>query len=206
MRIFVLFFKITPYVDLFPGKLKRIFIYKSFQLESIVIVIYLLVGFIYDFAELSRNIVYFLGMFAAVVTCLCVIAMKNPLALLAILHGIIITIQIARLLRLDFLIFIWVSVIGTATLRVTKIYFLFNCSNFYLFQKISLGIFITLQILFSLLYIDTMLENDTEHSTKLCVYGFLYTLFVTTCFNEDRELHVIPRIIVYEIGAAVLPL
>ncbi|KAL4647795.1 hypothetical protein GN956_G8164 [Arapaima gigas] len=172
MRIFVLY-KITPYVNLFPEKLCHIFKYKIFQLENFVIVIYLLVGFIIDFTtkftpNTTDKVLFGVGISSALAASLGAIFILNPLALLAFLHGIIIFgVQIGRPFRLDFVVFIWVSVIGTAILGVTKRRFLSNCSNFYLFQKIFFGIFITLQILFSLLYLDIMLENDTEHSTKL---------------------------------------
>ncbi|XP_048827193.1 uncharacterized protein LOC125704988 isoform X6 [Brienomyrus brachyistius] len=107
--------------------------------------------------------------------------------------------------RLEHIIPIAVACLGICACCIAK---MVQCSfrHFYLVQKILLGIFITLQLILSLLYVSAILEHDKGRPVKICEFVFFYILTATKNDDWDRNAHLAkPRKYAYFLGTFGLP-
>ncbi|XP_072574798.1 uncharacterized protein [Paramormyrops kingsleyae] len=111
-----------------------------------------------------------------------------------------------RTFLLGYFIPITVASLGMCACIFAKV-FLRSFRHFYLAQKILLGIFITLHLILSFLYLSVILEHDKGRPEKMCEFVFLYILTVTNNDDWNRDEHCAkPRKYVYFSGAFGLPL
>nr|XP_023697611.1 uncharacterized protein LOC111859304 isoform X2 [Paramormyrops kingsleyae] len=107
---------------------------------------------------------------------------------------------------LGYFVPIAVASLGMCACFIAKI-FLHSFRHFYLAQKILLGIFFILHLIFSFLYLSLILENDKGRPAKMCEFLFIYILTVTNNVRSCRTEYLAkPRKYVYFSGAFGLPL
>ncbi|XP_072562909.1 uncharacterized protein [Paramormyrops kingsleyae] len=115
--------------------------------------------------------------------------------------------------KLEYLILTTVAALGICACIIIKAYLMYYETVrlegfYYLAQKILLGIFFILHLIFSFPYLSVIFENDKGRPVKICEFVFVYILTVTLLFLFWVRQHVCakPRKYVYFSGAFGLPL
>nr|XP_023656505.1 uncharacterized protein LOC111838118 [Paramormyrops kingsleyae] len=97
--------------------------------------------------------------------------------------------------KLEYLILTTVAALGICACIIIKAYLMYYETvrlegSYYLAQKILLGIFFILHLIFSFPYLSVIFENDKGRPVKICEFVFVYILTVTLLFLFWVRQHV----------------